>query len=89
MVKNTALKTVMRVVLSHNIAWKKTIFCLRKNKACNTQRLPVESVVSKSPPTGSKRLARKPLLNLNLSKPEQERMPKSTSEAKEKVQAKH
>ena len=83
-----ALKTGMHVVFSHNVARKK-LYLVCENKACNTRKLPVEPVVSKSPPTGSKFLAWKPLLKLNLSKPEQERIQKSTSEAKKKVQVKH
>ena len=40
-------------------------------------------------PTGSKPLARKPSLNLNLSQPRQEKTRESTDEGKERGQAKH
>ena len=50
MVKNMALKIGMHVVMSHNVARKKTLCFICESNACNTQRLPVAPDNSNSPP---------------------------------------
>ena len=85
MVKNIALNIGMHVA--------------RKKKACKACKTKARLVILKSSPwsltipipfpTDSKRLARKPSLNLNLSKPWQEKIRESTGEGKERGQAKH